>query len=56
MKELGIRTLVNTEHLHTDWSLVREYPLSEHLLAMSRVWEHRDGADISSPPRGRPRR
>ncbi len=38
IKELGGRTLVNTEHLHTDWNLMREYPLSESLLAMSHVW------------------
>jgi P-type Ca2+ transporter type 2C len=38
IKELGGRTLVNTEHLHTDWNLVREYPLSDTLLAMSHVW------------------
>ncbi|MDD5368767.1 MAG: cation-translocating P-type ATPase [Anaerolineaceae bacterium] len=38
IQELGGRTLVNTEHLHSDWNLVREYPLSEHLLAMSHVW------------------
>lgn len=39
MRELGLRALKNTEHLHTDWTLQREYPLSEHLLAMSRVWK-----------------
>jgi P-type Ca2+ transporter type 2C len=38
IKELGGRTLVNTEHLHADWNLMREYPLSEKLLAMSEVW------------------
>src|SRR5512138_842625 len=38
IKELGGRTLVNTEHLHTDWSLMKEYSLSEKLLAMSHVW------------------
>jgi len=38
IKELGGRTLVNTEHLHSDWTLMREYPLSEKLLAMSHVW------------------
>ena len=38
IKDLGLRTLVNTEHLHADWDLVREYPLSETLLAMSHVW------------------
>ena len=38
LKEVGGRTLVNTEHLHADWNLIREYPLSEKLLAMSHVW------------------
>ena len=38
IKELGGRTLVKTEHLHTDWNLVREYPLLDKLLAMSHVW------------------
>jgi P-type Ca2+ transporter type 2C len=38
MKELGGRTLGNTEHIHKDWMLVKEYPLSEKLLAMSHVW------------------
>ncbi|MGE5377201.1 MAG: cation-translocating P-type ATPase [Bacteroidota bacterium] len=38
IQELGGRTLVNTEHLHADWALMREYPLSEKLLAMSDVW------------------
>ena len=38
IKELGGRTLINTEHLHNNWKLIREYPLSEKLLAMSHVW------------------
>jgi len=38
MKELGTRSLSNTEHIHQDWKLIREYPLSERMLAMSRVW------------------
>ena len=37
-KELGESYLTATEHLHADWTLVREYPLSEHLLALSHVW------------------
>ena len=32
-------TLAQTEHLHGDWELVDEYPLSPALLAMSRVWQ-----------------
>ncbi|MFZ2958211.1 MAG: cation-translocating P-type ATPase [Candidatus Ozemobacteraceae bacterium] len=41
MKELGERTLNDTEHLHQDWEFIKEYPLSESLLAMSRVWHGR---------------
>jgi Ca2+-transporting ATPase len=32
--------LANTEHLHPDWDLVREYELSSELLAMSHLWRH----------------
>jgi Ca2+-transporting ATPase len=38
MKELGERTLGRTEHLHRDWSFMKEYPLTRAQLAMSRVW------------------
>jgi Ca2+-transporting ATPase len=54
MKELGEHTLISTEHLHTDWTLIREYPLSEKLLAMSRVWEHRDGTRFIIAAKGAP--
>lgn len=37
-KVLGEHYLADTEHLHSDWDLVREYPLSERLLALSHVW------------------
>ncbi|VVB91274.1 putative copper-exporting P-type ATPase A [uncultured archaeon] len=32
------RFLSNTEHVHRSWKLVREYPLSKNLLALSNVW------------------
>ena len=35
----GERFLTGTEHLHTDWTLVEDYPLSPDMLAMSRVWQ-----------------
>jgi Ca2+-transporting ATPase len=54
MRELGERTLVDTEHLHADWKLIREYPLSENLLAMSRVWEHRDKSQYVIATKGAP--
>jgi Ca2+-transporting ATPase len=50
IKELGGRTLLNTEHIHKDWTLLREYPLSPELLAMSRVWQstHEKGNIIAA--------
>jgi Ca2+-transporting ATPase len=35
----GTRFLTGTEHLHADWTLVEDYPLSRDMLAMSRVWQ-----------------
>jgi Ca2+-transporting ATPase len=37
-KVLGARYFSGSEHLHDDWRLVHEYPLSRELLAMSHVW------------------
>jgi Ca2+-transporting ATPase len=54
MKELGGRTLSNTEHIHRDWELVREYPLSENLLAMSHVWRSPEGQNYVIAAKGAP--
>ncbi len=54
MKELGGRTLVRTEHLHRDWTLVKEYPLSAKLLAMSHVWQSPDRQDYVIAAKGAP--
>jgi len=51
---LGDRFLADTEHLHMDWSLVREYPLSERLLALSHVWRSPDGGDLVIAAKGAP--
>ncbi len=37
LRQLGEHTLNNTEHLHDDWTLIHEYPLSRGLLALSHV-------------------
>ncbi len=37
---IGDRFLQNSEHLHTDWIMEKEYPLSKDLLAMSRVFSN----------------
>lgn len=44
-KKLGEDYLARTEHLHRDWMLMQEYPLTKGLLAMSRVWRS-PGGDI----------
>lgn len=35
---IGDLFLQNTEHIHTDWVMEKEYPLSKELLAMSRLF------------------
>jgi Ca2+-transporting ATPase len=35
---MGDLYLKDTEHIHTNWEMVKEYPLSKELLAMSRVF------------------
>lgn len=41
INECGSLCLNNTEHLHDDWELIRQYPLSPSLLALSQVWRSR---------------
>jgi len=42
--DLGRRFLARTEHLHADWELVREYPLTRELLAHSHGWQSTAGS------------
>jgi len=37
---VGEQFLKNTEHLHSEWEMIKEYPLSKELLAMSRVFNN----------------
>ncbi|WP_445248200.1 cation-translocating P-type ATPase [Microcoleus sp. OTE_8_concoct_300] len=53
-KQLGDRALANTEHLHNDWKLLREYPLSPDLLAMSHVWQSADSKQYEIAAKGAP--
>lgn len=46
IQALGEGALGSTEHLHPDWSLRKEYPLSSGLLAMTRAWEQADGEPV----------
>jgi Ca2+-transporting ATPase len=50
----GDEDLSGTEHLHRDWELLAEYPLSRELLAMSNVWRSRAGDEYVIAAKGAP--
>lgn len=50
----GQGLLAQTEHLHSDWLLVDDYPLSSELLAMSRVWQSPDRKERMIAAKGAP--
>ncbi len=52
--EAGKRLLADTEHLHSDWTLVDDYALSPEMLAMSRVWQSPDKAERMIAAKGAP--
>ena len=54
LRGLGKTALSETEHLHDDWSLVRAYPLSRELLALSQVWRARNGQRYVVAAKGAP--
>lgn len=54
LKELGHERLYDTEHIHTDWPLVEEYPISKEVTALSHVWETPDGTGYVVSAKGAP--
>jgi Ca2+-transporting ATPase len=54
LQGLGSRQLARTEHLHANWNLIREYPLSAQLLALSHVWRSPAGSDSVIAAKGAP--
>ena len=50
----GQQLLAGTEHLHADWTLIDDYPLSPEMLAMSRVWQSPDQRDRLIAAKGAP--
>jgi Ca2+-transporting ATPase len=54
IQDAGKSMLGDTEHLHNNWGLVNEYPLSKELLAMSRVWESKDREHYVIASKGAP--
>ena len=54
LHEAGDRLLKDTEHLHPGWSLVREYPLTPDLLAVSHAWRTGNGDEVVVAAKGAP--
>ena len=54
IKEAGDNYLTETEHLHKDWLLVHEYPLSKELLSLSRVWKSSENQHFTIAAKGAP--
>ena len=52
--QVGKTFLAQTEHLHADWELIREYPLSRQLLALSEVWKSRTSDSFMIAAKGAP--
>jgi len=52
--DAGKCLLANTEHLHSDWVLIEDYPLSPKMLAMSRVWQSPDQRSLIIAAKGAP--
>lgn len=53
-KDFGDKFLAGTEHLHENWQLVREYPLSRAMLAITRVWRTEGEARLTVATKGAP--
>jgi len=54
IKEFCYSKLNNTEHVHPDWDLVKEYPLTPELLAMSCVWKSKTDMHYLIASKGAP--
>lgn len=54
VKRVGEFYLANSEHIHNNWQLVKEYPLSKQLLALSHVWESKDKQNYIIAAKGSP--
>ncbi len=52
--QAGHSALAGSEHLHQNWTLLEDYPLSPALLAMSRVWQSPDLTDYVIAAKGAP--
>jgi Ca2+-transporting ATPase len=54
LHEAGDRLIKDTDHLHPGWSLMREYPLTPGLLAVSHAWSTGNGDEVIVAAKGAP--
>lgn len=54
LHEAGDRLIRDTDHLHPGWSLVREYPLTPGLLAVSQAWHTGKDDEVVVAAKGAP--
>ncbi|MCX6791791.1 MAG: HAD-IC family P-type ATPase, partial [Candidatus Gottesmanbacteria bacterium] len=54
LKKNGGLYLTHTQHLHGNWKLVKEYPLSKEFLAFSHVWQMSNKKEYSVASKGAP--
>jgi len=53
-KALGEGQLAGTEHLHDDWLMLREYPLTRERLAVIRIWRDPSRSELVVAGKGAP--
>lgn len=54
IKKAGEKYLANSEHIHDYWKLVKEYPLSKKIIALSHIWESVDKQSYVIAAKGAP--
>ena len=54
LKELGETFLLGSEHLHDQWELIHQYPLSRELLSISHVWRSSKDGEFVVAAKGAP--
>ena len=54
LKSAAYDLLSGTEHLHSEWRILRQYPLSSELLAISQAWQVSEGLPSPVAAKGAP--
>lgn len=54
LKDIEATGLKNTEHIHDNWDLIKQYPLSHDLLSVSHLWKSHDKRHYIIAAKGAP--